>query len=719
MLALLAFALVAPSPQLGQIPPPGPAATAPQAPPLRRIADGEPRPRIDGDLSDPIWEHATPLGGLVQVEPVRGGAPSESTEVLLCYDSRALYIALRCFDSDPAGIRATQMQRDANLDPDDRVEILIDPFLDRRNAFWFQIGAAGSLGDALITRNGASFNKPWDGIFDGRARITHEGWQAELEIPFATINFDPAQTSWGFNLRRFVRRRTEEARWASPDPRISFFWVANAGTLTGLEGLHQGLGIDVAPFAVGRATRDHTNDDSGTDLQVGTDVYWKLSPNTKLALSLNTDFAETEVDERRVNLTRFPLFFPERRDFFLEDSGAFLFGGSTEVIPFFSRRIGLDANREKVPIDMAAKLTGQTEGWNFGVLDAQTGDTSSGSGRNLFVGRVSRNILGQSDIGAIWTQGDPQSGDHATTVGTDLNLRTNEFLGHETLRWNSYVLKTDNEGAGSRDLAWGARLTYPQDQVNWNLGTRTLEEDFDPRLGFVARTGIRQHDGSYTWKPRIGGLLRQYEAQLSSTWVTGVDGDTQSFELEAQPLGLLFESNDAVRLELETLREVLLAPFDIQTGITIPAGDYSFERARLLVDTSDRRDLSFNASVSAGEFYDGESEEWSAALGWRPSGHFLASSEFQRTNARLPGGAFTVDIVRLRFAVLATNEISWSNYAQWDSVSGALGWNSRLWWIFRPGTQAYLVLNQGWGSGPGFAPDSTEVALKLGTTLRY
>ncbi|MBM3991836.1 MAG: hydrolase, partial [Planctomycetes bacterium] len=205
-------------------------------------------------------------------------------------------------------------------------------------------------------------------------------------------------------MRRLIRRRTEEARWASPDPRIAFFWVANAGTLHGLEGLEQGLGVDLLPFAVGRVTRDHRSDSSGEDLRAGADLFWKITPNTKLSLSLNTDFAETEVDERRVNLTRFPLFFPERRDFFLEHSGVFQFGGSTDVIPFFSRRIGLDCNREKVPIDAAAKLTGQPDGWNFGVLDAQTGAGATEPSRNLFAGRVSRNILEQSHVGVIWSR---------------------------------------------------------------------------------------------------------------------------------------------------------------------------------------------------------------------------------------------------------------------------------------------------------------------------
>ena len=286
------------------------------------------RPVIDGRLDEEVWQRATPLGALRQVVPVAGAAPSEATDVLLFYDDEMLYVGLRCWDRDPAGIRATQMQRDANLDPDDRVEILVDPFLDRRNAFWFQIGAAGSRGDALVTANGANFNKQWDGIWYGRARTDSRGWFAEMALPVATLRFDPATRAWGFNLRRHIRRRNEEVRWAAATPRLRFFTVANAGTLHGVEGLRQGLGVDVRPFGVVEYRRDRVDDRQFTRGDFGGDVLYRLTPNVKLSLSINTDFAETEVDEQRVNLTRFPLFFPEKRDFFLEDSGIFAFGTS-------------------------------------------------------------------------------------------------------------------------------------------------------------------------------------------------------------------------------------------------------------------------------------------------------------------------------------------------------------------------------------------------------
>lgn len=687
---------------------------------IARLPEGVAPPRIDSVLDDEAWAHASELGELTQVVPIAGAAPSEATRIRVMYDARKLYFALECFDREPELLCATQRQRDANLDPDERVEILIDSFNDKRNAFWFQIGAAGSMGDALVTRNGATFNKQWDGIWYGEARIDESGWRAELEIPFQTLNFDPAASTWGFNLRRFIRRRNEEARWASADPRIQFFWVANAGELHGFEGLRQGLGLDLTPFAVGRVLRDSITDDTSDDSDAGFDAFYRITPSTKLALSLNTDFAEVEVDRRQVNLTRFPLFFPEQRDFFLEDSGVFQFGVTGQLQPFFSRRIGLDAQAQKVPILAAAKLTGQTDGLTFGVLDVQTESSGALDGQNLFAARISKNVGAQSDVGVLFTSGDPRGQGDASTVGVDLNLRTNEFQGSDTLRWSSFVVATQNEGFGDADLAWSTNLSYPNDQVQWSLGTSTIESDFAPRLGFVERSGVRRHDASYTYRPRINQAIRQLEFQADVRWVENIGAGTQSFVAELQPVGLIWDSADEVQLEFEANREVLDSDFDIHPQSTVPRGDYEFERVRLEAETSDHRELSIIASASTGGFFDGDAEIYAVQLDWRQSATFLASTSWEHTDARLPGGDFSVDVARLRLTLVATPLLSWTNNLQWDDVSDAMSLNSRVWWILEPGVQAFLVLNQGWSTpSPHFAPTSTEVALKFGYTLRF
>jgi hypothetical protein len=691
---------------------------------VSRLAEGVARPVIDGSLEDAAWKGAAVLSDLRQTEPAVGEPASERTEVRILYDANSFFLSMECFDREPHLIRDTQMKRDANLDPDDRVEILLDTFCDRRNAFWFQIGPAGSLGDALVAKNGGSFNKQWDGIWHGEARITELGWQAELEIPMATLNFDPAGTRWGFNLRRHIRRRGEEARWASPDPNVQFFWLANAGTLEGFHDLRQGLGLDVTPF-VGA---EYRREDGDSDLlgDGGLDLFYKLTPNTKLALSLNTDFAETEVDERVVNLSRFPLFFPEKRDFFLEDSGVFHFGpsndfgSSSDVIPFFSRRIGIDGNGVEVPLLGAVKVTGQTDGLSFGVLDAATDETSSVDDANLFVGRVSKNVLEQSDVGAIWTSGDPSGESGAGTYGFDANWRTNDFLGDRNLRVSSYWLRSDDAASEAAD-AYHLGASYPQDE--WELGTSAtvIEDRFAPRLGFAPRTGIKKYVSQAFYTPRLHSAVRKLGFGVTSTLITDTGNATESVEIDLEPLGVEFESGDELGLHFTHFREVLDADFDIRRDVTIPTGGYTFERASIRGATSDKRPFDVDGSVAFGEFYDGTREDLEFNVDWRPSRWGTFGLGYERNGISLPGGDFDVHVGRLRANWQFTPRIAWSNFVQFDDESDELGLNSRLWWILRPGSEFFFVVNQGWDAEPDwrFAPRTTQVAFKVGYTLRF
>ena len=696
----------------------------PPVAPLARLPAGVPPPVIDGDLRDPAWDGATLLGPLVQTVPRPGAEPSEPTEVRVLVDATTFYVSLLCLDSAPGLIRDSQMKRDANLDPDDRVELLIDPFLDKRNGFWFQIGAGGSKGDALITKNGSSFNKRWDGIWFGRARVTERGWQAEMAIPIATLSFDPGATAWGFNLRRFIRRRSEEVRWAAPAPRVSFFSLANAGVLTGVGGLRQAVGLDVEPFVVADWRRDRLDDDEEGELDGGLDAFWSVTPATKLSLSWRTDFAETEVDERQVNLTRFPLFFPEKRDFFLEDAGAFFFGyGEEDVIPFFSRRIGLDEDGQEVPLLLATKVTTFADSFSLGVLDVQTEATSSVDETNLFVGRFSKYVLEQSDVGVIWTAGDPKGdgfpdGD-AATYGADLNLRTDDFLDDRNLRFSAWVLRTEGEDAGGDDLAWSARASYPNDEVDLAATWTVVGDDFDPALGFVPRRGIEKLAGAFRLRPRLNTAVRRLLFAFEPEWVTDRDGDTESLNLRLEPLGVELESGDTAVLAVEREREVLVQDFEIADGVVIPADDYGAWRYGVELETSDKRRASAILELESGEFFEGERDDLALELDLRTSKHLLAGLGYERNDVRLPGGDFTVNVGRLRLELLANPRLSWTNFLQYDDVSEQLGLNSRLWWILRPGSEAFLVLNQGWDADGGLHPTIGQWTFKLGTTFRF
>ncbi|MBK7876389.1 MAG: carbohydrate binding family 9 domain-containing protein [Planctomycetes bacterium] len=725
MIDLLAFALAASSTSAlgaGDGDAPGPR----ERREARAVLAPKP-PVIDGVLDDEVWSLAQPIGEFRQVSPLEG-PPSERTEVRVLYDADHLYLGVRCFDSDVAGIIGTQMARDAVLDPDDRVEIVIDTYLDRRNAYFFQMGPVGSKGDALISDNGRDFNKPWDGIWQGKSAIDELGWSFEMALPFQTLAFAPGATTWGLNVNRWIKRRNEQDRWNDPSRDDSLFQIAEAGDLTGLSGLHQGLGLDLVPFFHG----DWTNPNPGdADLKgkPGLDAYYRLTPGLTASLTVNTDFAETEVDERRINLTRFPLFFPEKRDFFLQDAGIFGFAdlGRRDVLqPFFSRRIGLDANGQEVPILWGGKVTGRQDGWNVGVLEAHTDRQDDAPEKDLVVARVSRNVGEQSTLGGIFTSGNPSSTRGNQLYGLDWNYRASNPFGDGTLASSVWALHSESEGPSPADDAFGASIAARSDLWRWGFQAREVQEDFDAALGFVPRRGIRSFAGDIGWNPRPSGGargpwdVRQYHVSLEGKVVTDTEGELESSMVELQPVGFELESGDEAALFVNVQHEDLVDSFDIHDGVTIDAGAYDFVRGRLEFESAQKRPMSVVAALEAGTFFDGTREDASCTVSWRPSRWFQGSMGYEQNHVDLDGGSFTTEIGRVRADVSFSPDLDWFNFVQFDDVSDSLGWNSRLRWIPVPGQELFVVWNQTVErDGDALVSTFQEAAFKFGCTLRF
>lgn len=692
--------------------------------PRRRQAHAvrvEHAPVIDGRLDDPAWAQARPIGELFQINPDQGVPPSETSEVRIVYDDRAIYFGLRLFDREPERIIVKTMERDGLLRDEDYVMLVLDTHLDRRNAYFFQLGAAGSMGDALVTNNGADFNKPWDGIWEGRARIDEHGWTAEIAIPFHTLSFREGLDTWGFNLERVFARRNESSRWASPSREHSLFNLYMAGDLVGIEGLHAGLGLDVQPFFVGTWSNDRGIDDSSLQGQPGLDAFYRLTPQLTAALTINTDFAETEVDARRVNLTRFPLFFPEQRDFFLQDAGVFRFADlGNDLIPFFSRRIGLAPDGSEVPIETGLKLTGRAGPYNLGVLDVLTDTSGELERQNLFVTRVARNVGTQSTFGGILTHGDPRGGEGTATLGLDYNYRTTHFLGDRNLRSSWWLLGTTGDEPERRGLAYGGSLRYPNDVWNWSLSAKEIGEDFAPALGFVPRSGIRDYRAEVGFQPRVDEHIRNLDFLVASNLVTDTDDELETLESRVRPFGLRFQSGDRVYVELDHTREVLLEPFEIAPGVTIPDEDYDFARYRVVLETAGKRELSGTFSFTGGDFFDGRREDYSAALAFSPGPRLGTEAQYSHNDVALPGGAFSVNVARLRTTFTFTPDVAWSTTLQWDDRSERLGLFSRLRWIFRPGSELYVVFNESVdASTSSWRSEFEQLAFKLVYTLRF
>ena len=438
--------------------------TTPEAP-AHQVTEGI---RLDGVLDEPVWASVPTIGRLLQQEPIPESEPTMETEVRVLFDRDHLYFGILCRDTDPSAIVANQLSRDADLETDDVIVVIVDPFLDRRNGFFFETNPVGARADGQVTNNAERRSLEWDGIWDAAARVTEEGWVAEIEIPFKTLRFEPGQTTWGLNVERTVRRSNEVNRWASPRREVWLSNLATAGQLTGLEGIRQGRGLDIRPYV------SPSREDGDTSIDVGIDVFKNITPSLNASVTVNTDFAETEADNRQVNLTRFPLFFPEKRTFFLEGAGIFEVAGLpamsySDLIPFFSRRIGLLRGRGG-----AHHRRGQARGQGEGVQHRlprrgdrrrrDPGPRDSSTGRTSWSARVSRNLFTQSWIGGILTHGNPAGTGSNTLVGLDARFATSKFRGvTRASSWIMYVLGTRDESLDATDTAYGFKLDYPNE----------------------------------------------------------------------------------------------------------------------------------------------------------------------------------------------------------------------------------------------------------------
>jgi hypothetical protein len=372
-----------------------------------------------------------------------------------------------------------------------------------------------------------------------------------------------------------------------------------------------------------------------------------------------------------------------------------------------------------VPLLGAAKLTGQADRWSWGVLDVETDAVDGLDSQNLFAGRVSHNLFERSDVGLILTSGDPQGGSGRATYGVDLNLRSDEFRGDRNLNVSAWALRATSADDGGEDLAFQAGLDYPNDEVQASASLTIVEEDFDPALGFVARTGIKKYHSNLRFEPRLYSAIRQLEFGLHADLVTGSDNRTETVLAELTPLQVVFESGDELGVQLVHNREVLDEPFEIHEDVTIAQGAHSFTRWEAFARSSDKRPLAVGLEVSSGEFFDGERTDYGAAFELRPSALLSLAGEYELNDVDLPAGRFRVHVARAKANVQFGPDLQWSNFVQWDNQSELMGLNSRLWWIPEPGTELFLVLNQGWEwDTVDFSPEDTQVTLKVGTTIR-
>lgn len=719
---------------------PAPAPAQEVGPPLvaHRLEPGT-EVQLDGRLDDEAWGLATPITDFTQVDPVEGAPPTERTEIRVVYDDDALYIGAKLFD-DPSGILAYQRRRDAGLGTDDRFMWILDTFRDGRTGYFFEMNAAGLMGDGLMGSGGFfGVNKSWDGIWEARVDIQDDGWSAEIRIPFSTLNFNPDASSWGINFQRTIRRRNEEIRWRGWRRNQGLTSAVHAGELVGIRDVSQGLGLEVTPYAV-QNWRTVLADDDPTSFpgDVGVDVGYSITPSLRAAVSINTDFAEVEVDQRRVNLTRFPERFPEQRDFFLEGSGVFSFAPRSGVEPYFSRRIGLQSG-QPVPIDFGARLGGQAGRFELGFVQVATGGTEVVPREDFTVARVKRGIFEQSSIGAIYTRRATHTREGTTappdrhTAGLDLDFSTRNFFGNNNfdleafLAWNSNPDPDVDRTTG--DLtARGFRANFPNDLWQAHLSYREFGAAYAPAVGFVSRNDFRRVEPRVAWRPRPTSIawIRQLEfstlfRHLESLSTGAVEERLWEFGL----LGVEFESGDNLELGLSRTYEFLDRDFTVVDDIPILAGAYTTWEWTLEGRSAGRRPVSFNGTLARGGFWDGDRSRYEAGLTVRPLPGLSVSGTYELNRVSLPRGSFDTNLVRLNGGWDLSPWTSVSTSLQYDDVSDIVGLFALLRWIVQPGNEIYVVYTHNWerlDQDPldrEFATLSRGGAMKVTYTFRW
>ena len=680
---------------------------------------------LDGRLDEDVWMRAVPATNFLQRDPDNGQPATEQTEVRFVYDADKLYMGVTLFDSEPDKLTRYQMGRDGFLPADDKLQWAIDTFNDGQSAYWWEMNPSGSMADALRGANNTN-NRRWDGIWDARSTRSDIGWTLEIEVPFRTMNFNPNSDGWGVNFQRTIPRKNEVSLWMGWLRNQGLNRMSNAGLLTGIRDVTQGRGLDIKPYLVGTSESFPGRDDvpDTIEAQAGVDLFYNITPSLRTNLTVNTDFAQTQVDTRQTNLTRFSLLFPEQRDFFLDGSLFFNFetggggggggrgGGRQTLIPFQSRRIGLDEENRPQAINFGGKLTGQAGAFDIGVLQVQTGDETEqkggGSlGEDFTVVRLKRRMFRESHLGTLYTLRHTRRGvvDDRQTIGADLRLATSTFRGSDNLSVTGYFLRTTNPlDTVGKSSAFGAELAYPNDPLDLQIGFQEIQENYDSAVGFTRRTGFRKINPqmSFAPRPRQHAWIRRFNFGAEMDWfLDPVDNRLLTREIDITALQIDTHSQDSIQVHVLPTYELLGQDFTIAPDVTLPTGqEYGFTRYSVRGRTAPRRPISLSPEVEWGEFFSGDRLRLDATVNLRAApGHFYTfTHEWNRVT--LAEGEFTTSLYRAIAETQFNPRISLVNNVQYDTQSAIIGWQARFRWIVRPGNDFYFVYIHNWLDDP-------------------
>ena len=680
-------------------------------------------PVLDGLVNESLWAEMEPAGGFTQQNPDEGQPATERTEVRVAFDDRNIYFSIICFDSRPGDIVLTQNRRDGSLTNTDSIQILLDTFHDGQNAFIFGTSPTGLEFDGQVSKAGqergggggpnraggggggaqrggaAAFNLNWDGVWEVRSQITERGWESEMAIPFRTLRYRPGvDQTWGLNITRNLRRRNEQSFWSPISRAYNFTQITSAGTLSGLE-TRTLRNLKLLPYVLGGFSQDYTlaDDQSQFERDAGLDLKYSLTPSITLDATFNTDFAQVEVDDEQVNLTRFDLFFPEKRSFFLENAGFFEFGSPQEVEIFFSRRIGLDQDRNQVPIDAGARISGKIGPYQIGFLDMQTRQRDGAAPANNYtVARFSRELPNRSSIGVIGVN--RQATTHFAgapafnrTFGADANFGIGEYG-----NWFNYVAKTQSPHLEGSDHAYSSRFEYNDSRHEFQLGYLETGHNFNPEVGFIRRNGFRKPSYMYrhTRYPANSRILTIEPHFSANHWFTLDSGERES-SFEHYHLDSRWQNGGRVGFAFNRNFERLDEPFEVFPGISIDPGRYSFNEAVFNYGTDPSARFFVRGNLATAGFYDGNIRTVSFTAGYQRSENLTWTGSWTRNFVKLPAGDFNTDLVGLRFNWSFTPKSYLQTFSQYNNATRQIGHNVRLAFLSTSSTGFYLVYNTG------------------------
>jgi len=664
--------------------------------------------RLDGKLTEPEWATSDSIANLIQIEPDEGAAPAGRTVVRVLASPTGLVFGVRC-EEDTSTIVAFSKARDIELDEEDHFLILLDTFSDERSGYVFGVNALGSRFDGLINSQGDDVNSSWDALWEASVSRDATGWSAEVRIPLQSLNFKNGLDHWGLNVERRVQSLLETSRWSGAKRDFEIFQMTQAGVLAGLPKFDQGLGLTIRPAVVGKYFVPDPGEPRETEGKVSLDVTQRIGSNLTANLTVNTDFAETEVDQRQSNLTRFDILFPEKRSFFLEGADIFEFGLGTDVEdafvqPFYSRRIGLftppgEDEGTEIPIIAGGKVQGRIGRSNVGALFVSTDAVEDVAVPQTGMGvvRLNRNVFSESTLGLIATSGDPL-GRQSWTAGADYTYRTSKFMDDKNLHMGVWAAKVDRDSLEDDRLAYGGKIAYPNDLWDLQATYMRIGDDFDPSLGFVQRTG-QVISTSLLASPRPERAnIRVLSTGASYFQVSNVDGGWESYLAAITPFDVLFESGDGIALVIEPQGERPDEAFDVfsspEKTVVLQPGEYNWTQTTLTGTLASQRMFSGELSVATGGFYGGDLNTLAADVFFKPHPVVTLQLTGERNAAKLPEGDFTQYLYGLRSELKPSPEFQLTNFLQYDNESRSLGSSSRMRWTFHPQGDLFVTFNQ-------------------------